>query len=257
MLPPFSALLSIVCSADPSRADSPATTTPSKTNQFQQLTTSSGLEGWKHDGNWTFEDGVITRSEEGGNLVYVKSMLPDDFELRFDWKVGQGSNSGVYYRPGQYEYQVLDNVKHRDGANPRTSAASLYFCMAPTHDATRPVGEWNNARIVCKGSVIQHWLNGKPVIDMDYTDPKWAFNVDLLKRRGGELSARGGQLWLQDHGDPVWYRSIQLREIPAEETLNRHDLTPAEIPKEILVKEKAKLDGIIQRREASKKAANR
>ena len=57
--------------------------------------------------------------------------------------------------------QVLDNKVHGDGKNPRTSAASLYFCMAPSHDATKPVGQWNTGRIVCKGSVIQHWLNGR------------------------------------------------------------------------------------------------
>ena len=88
--------------------------------------------------------------------------------------------------------------------NPRTSAASLYFCMAPSHDATKPPMQWNTGRVVCKGTVIQHWLNGKKVIDFDYKDEQFAFNVDLLKKRGGDLAARGANLSLQDHGDPVW-----------------------------------------------------
>ncbi len=131
------------------------------------------------------------RTGKGGSLVYPLKPIPDDFELRFEWKVAPGSNSGVYYRPTQYEFQILDNQKHADGKNPRTSAASLYFCMPPSHDATRPVGQWNTARVVCKGTVIQHWLNGEKVIDFDYTDPKYAEQVKLLKLRGGDLTARG------------------------------------------------------------------
>ena len=80
---------------------------------------------------------VYPGREGGGSLTYSKRRLPDNFELRCQWKVNKGSNSGVYYRPGQYEYQILDNKVHRDGHNPRTSAASLYFCMAPSHDATK------------------------------------------------------------------------------------------------------------------------
>ena len=89
------------------------------------------------------EEGTIYRAGDGGFLTYGAKTLPDDFELRFQWKVSQGSNSGVYYRPGQYEYQILDNAAHKDGQNPRTSAASLYFCMAPSENTTRPPGQWN------------------------------------------------------------------------------------------------------------------
>ena len=72
-------------------------------------------------------------------------------------------------------------------------------------------------RVVCKGSVIQHWLNGTKVIDFDYADPRWKFQVEMLQQRGGDLSRRDGQLSLQDHGDPVWYRNIQLRSIDAND----------------------------------------
>ncbi|MCG6155772.1 3-keto-disaccharide hydrolase [Rubinisphaera margarita] len=219
-----------------------------KQQGFRLLFDGEDLEGWQHSGNWKVEDGVITRSGKGGSLVYQKESIPDDFELRFEWKVGPKSNSGVYYRPTQYEYQILDNSRHADGENPRTSAASVYFCMAPSKDATKPVGEWNTGRIVCKGTVIQHWLNGEKVIDFDYTDPQWAWNVELLKRRGGDLTARGAKLSLQDHGDPVWYRNIRMREIPADEEVKAGDFTPAEIPEDVLEKERKKIEAIEARR---------
>jgi Domain of Unknown Function (DUF1080) len=219
---------------------------------FTSLFDGNTLDGWKNPGNWSVVDGVVTRSGQGGSLVYMESKVPDDFELRFEWKVAKGSNSGVYYRPGQYEYQVLDNAVHADGKNPRTSAASLYFCMQPSEDATRAVGEWNEGRIVCKGSVIQHWLNGKKVIDFDYADEKWKFNVEMLQARGGDLSSRGANLSLQDHGDPVWYRNVRMRAIASDDDIGHSEVTPATISDEVLKDEKDKLDQMVGRRKKAK-----
>jgi Domain of Unknown Function (DUF1080) len=212
-------------------------TTDEKSQGFEVLFNGNDFHGWEQTGNWTIDGNAITRTGKGGSLIYKAKKVPDDFELRFDWKVAKGSNSGVYYRPGQYEYQILDNANHGDGKNPRTSAASLYFCMAPSRDATRPVGEWNEGRIVCKGTVIQHWLNGEKVIDFDYADPKVAAEVELLRVRGAKLDARGSFLSLQDHGDPVWYRNIRLRTLKADDVLDRTPVEPAVIPAEMLKKE--------------------
>jgi hypothetical protein len=216
---------------------------------FETLFDGKNLDsGWEHKGNWKVEDGVITREGKGGSLIYKAKKIPDNFELRFQWKVAKGSNSGVYYRPGQYEYQILDNSVHKDGKNPRTSAASLYFCMAPSHDATKPVGEWNEGRVVCKGTIIQHWLNGKKVIHFDYSDSKWKFNIDMLEQRGAKLPARGAHLSLQDHGDPVWYRAIKLRSLSADEKLDMKEVEPAKIADDVLEAERKKLEGIVNRR---------
>lgn len=214
---------------------------------FRMLFNGKSLDQWRHQGNWTVDRGAIHRSGAGGALEYVGQLIPDDFELRFEWKVAKGANSGVYYRPGQYEYQILDNQNHADGKNPRTSAASLYFCMSPSHDATHPVGEWNTARIICQGTVIQHWLNDTKVVDFDYADPKWAANLELLRKRGGNLEARGGHLQLQDHGDPVWYRNIRLRTLAAEDPLDRTPVQPAKIPAAALELEEQILESIKQR----------
>ena len=219
---------------------------------FEALSAGDTLDNWKHNGNWQIKAGIISRQGKGGSLVYMGRKVPDDFELKFEWKVGKGSNSGVYYRPTQYEYQILDNDVHVDGKNPRTSAASLYFCVPPSRDNTNPVGQWNTGRIVCKGTIIQHWLNGEKVIHLDYQDPKWASEVELLKQRGGNLDARGAHLSLQDHGDPVWYRNIQLRELHAEDTIDMKEIAPAKIKPEVLAAEQKKLAGIIQRRAQAK-----
>jgi hypothetical protein len=181
-------------------------------------------------------------------VTYTVAKVPDDFELRFEWKVSKGCNSGVYYRPGQYEYQILDDANSPYGENPRQSAASLFFCMAPSKDATRPYGQWNEGRIVAKGTVIQHWLNGEKVIDFDYTDPRWADEVGILRIRGADLAARGAYLRLQDHGADVWFRSLRWRTIPPDEELVRSELTPLAIPEEARRQELERIQRMLKQR---------
>ncbi len=248
-------LLCICLSLSQARAGNPNALTEAEGKAgFALIFNGRDLVGWQQNGNWVVEDDSIFRARDGGDLIYPARKIPDNFELRFQWKVAEGSNSGVYYRPGQYEYQILDNQAHRDGENPRSSAASLYFCMAPSHDMTKPVGQWNTARIIAKGTVIQHWLNGVKVIGFDYSEPKWAWNVELLRKRGAYLAARGAFLKLQDHRDPIWYRGIKLRELGAIDTLDGSRVIPANIPEAILRAEQKKLEAAIKYREEQEKA---
>ena len=247
------ALMSLLSFMQSAIATANETDLPRANKNFKTLSKGDTLDEWKHSGNWKIEDGVISRQGKGGSLVYIGRKIPDDFELQFEWKVSKGSNSGIYYRPTQYEYQILDNDVHADGRNPRTSAASLYFCVQPSKDMTKPVGQWNAGRIVCKGTIIQHWLNGEKVIHLNYQDPKWSSNVDMLRQRGGNLEARDANLSLQDHGDPVWYKNIRLRELKETDLVDMTEVVPAVIPANVLEAEKKKLAGIIKRREDAKK----
>ena len=222
---------------------------------FELIFDGTGFKGWQQAGNWVIEkDGSMFRKEKGGGINYTAAKVPNDFELRFEWKVGPKSNSGIYYRPGQYEYQILDNKGHSNGTNPRTTAASLYFGVAPSHDATNPVGQWNTGRIVCKGTVIQHWLNGKKVIGFDYTDPAFAEHVALLTRRGGDLAKRGANLSIQDHGDPVWFRTIRWRALAANDKVNATAVKPAAIPEDQHQAELKRVESIEKQREKAKAA---
>ncbi|WP_395743934.1 DUF1080 domain-containing protein [Prosthecobacter sp.] len=225
---------------------------------FESLFDGKTLDGWKQSGNWEVVNGEIGRVKRGGPLTYEKKKVPDDFELRFDWKVAKGCNSGVYYRPGQYEYQLLDNANSPYGENPRSSAGALYFCMAPTKDVVRPYEQWNEARVVCKGSVIQHWLNGVKVVDFDYADPRWKDAVKLVSYRGTDLTKRGGNLWLQDHGAAVWFKNLRWRAIPADEPLVSENLTPMPVSEAALKKEQERIQELLNpkpKAKAPKKSA--
>ncbi len=212
---------------------------------FEAIFDGKTLDGWKHGGHWAVVEGEITCVKKGGSLVYEKAKVPDDFELRFDWKVAKGCNSGVYYRPGQYEYQLLDNANSPYGENPRQAAASLFFGMAATKDVVKPHGEWNEARIVCQGSVIQHWLNGEKVIDFDYADPHWFHELEVLRIRGGDLTKRGANLSLQYHGAAVGFKNLRWRAIPASEKLVSENLTPMPIPDGALRKEQERVNKML------------
>jgi acetyl esterase/lipase len=225
-----------------------------KLSGFVPLSDGKSFNGWQHDGNWVIQDGAFYRKAKGGSLTYTNATVPDDFELRFDWKVSKGCNSGIYYRPGQVEYQILDNVYSPYGENARQAAGSIFFCMAPKADVTRPFGEWNTGRVICKGTVIEHWLNGERVLSFDYTDSKWAKYVKLLSIRGGDLTGRNGKLWLQDHGQDVWFRSLSWREIPAREALVPDStFKPMSVTGSALEKEQGRVRGMLER--AKKKPA--
>jgi hypothetical protein len=216
---------------------------------FSPLTDGMSCAGWEHAGNWEVVDGAFHRRTGGGPLTYVAADVPDDFELRFDWKVSAGCNSGVYYRPGQVEYQILDNRGSPYGENARQSAAALFFCMAPAKDATLPVSRWNTGRILCKGSLIEHWLNGERVLSFDYQDPRWADMIALLAARGGSLEGRGGRLWLQDHGQEVWFRRLRWRVIPEEELVEPDPFfVPLPVTGEPLEKERARVRALLESR---------
>ncbi len=221
---------------------------------FKLLFDGKSLDGWQHKGNWVIEKGSLACPKRGGDIVYTLTKVPDDFELRFDWKASKGCNSGVYYRPGQYEYQVLDNINSPYGKNARQSAASLFFCMAPSQDLAKPHDVWNEARIVCKGTVIQHWLNGGAVVDFDYTDPRWKRELEILNIRGGDLTLRGAQLKLQDHGQPVWFRNVRLRAIPKEETLVASpNFSPLPLTQEALAAEQVRIDQLLMQKKQKRK----
>jgi hypothetical protein len=247
---PFLQLLipiATLCCLSLSAAEPNQLSASEKEQGFRLLFNGRDLQGWEHAGNWVIEDGALACPTRGGDITWTVEKVPDDFELRFEWKASKGCNSGVYYRPGQYEYQVLDNVNSHYGKIPRQAAASLFFCMAPSKNNARPHDVWNEGRIVCKGTVIQHWLNGEVVIDFDYTDPRWSRELEVLRIRGGDLTKRGAHLRLQDHGQPVWFRSLRLRSIPAGENLvPSPEFKPQPMSAEALALENKRLEQLLK-----------
>jgi hypothetical protein len=171
---------------------------------------------------WQVVDGAITRVGAGADLVSREQYR--DFEFEFEWKLPPGGNSGVMFRVTEDlertyhsgpEFQILDNALHADGRNPLTSVGANYALHAPTRDASRPVGEWNQGRLVVNGTHVQHWLNGEKVVDYRLGTAEWAALVKASKfnewpRYGREPQ---GYIVIQDHGDRVQFRNLRIRRL--------------------------------------------
>jgi hypothetical protein len=141
-----------------------------------------------------------------------------------EWKVGPGGNSGVFFRAtedvewiyhGAPEMQILDDEAHRDGLSRMTAAGSNYELHPAPEGVVRPAGEWNHVRLVVDGANVEHWLNGERIVAYELWSPDWEERVRNSKfAEWPEYGrARSGHIGLQDHGDPVAFRNIKIREL--------------------------------------------
>jgi hypothetical protein len=186
--------------------------------------TPSGWRGFNKDSfperGWQVSDGCLVRVGPGGDITTDEKFA--DFELQLEWRISPGGNSGIFFRSAEGfrwpwetgpEMQVLDNAEHADGQNPKTSAGSNYALHAPVRDVTRPVGFFNQVRLIAKGPHVEHWLNGVKIVEYELESPEWAKLVAESKFKSlpnyGRLAS--GHIVLQDHGDKVWYRNIKIR----------------------------------------------
>jgi hypothetical protein len=158
----------------------------------------------------------------GGDIITTRQY--GDFELQLEWKISPGGNSGIMYRVTEDaeatyetgpEMQVLDDARHADGGSPLTSAGSCFGLYPAPRGVVKPAGEWNAARILVRGSHVEHWLNGVKLLEYELGSEDWAARVAGSKfgQWPGYGKAARGYIALQDHGDEVAYRNIKLREL--------------------------------------------
>ena len=181
-------------------------------------------------GGWRIEEGQLRTVKGGDTVDIVTRKTYRDFELAFEWKVAPGANSGVMYRVSEAfrsswhtgpEYQILDDDRHADGRDPRTSAGSFYALVAPGNGTLEPVGEYNTSRIIARGRRIEHWLNGEKVVALDLDTH--AVNTLISRSKFARLPRfareESGHICFQHHRDEVWFRDIRVRTLPRPEVL--------------------------------------
>ena len=176
------------------------------------------------DHSWKVEDSALKTiaSAEGPDIVTKQKF--ENFELELEWKVSPGANSGIMYRVSEDfgspyetgpEMQVLDDDKHADGRDPKTSAGSLYALIAPKNKKLKPVGEWNKVRIVVQGNQVEHWLNGVKVVEFELGSAE--LNQLIARSKFNDMprfaKEKTGFIDLQHHGDEVWFRKVRVRRL--------------------------------------------
>lgn len=216
-----------------------------RTQGFELLFDGRSAWGWRSardkefpKGGWEIQDGELSvlesggaESRNGGDIITLRKFAA--FELKLEFRLTPGANSGIKYYvdpelnqgPGSsigLEYQLLDDERHPDakaGRGGNRTLASLYDLIAAAPDKkARPIGEWNEARIVSRRRHVEHWLNGTKVLEYERGTPEFRRLVAESKYKVwpgfGELGE--GHVLLQDHGNRVSFRNVKLRELKPE-----------------------------------------
>ncbi len=181
---------------------------------YKPLFDGTSLAGWEGAGQpaekcWKADGGTIVCTGERGPWLRSSEQF-GDFNLRLEYKLKEGGNSGVYIRVpagGDHhgdgagiECQVLDDAagKHRN-LKPYQYTGSLYAIAPATSHVARPVGKWNRLEINCLGTKYHVIHNGVVIVAADET------TFPELK---GRLTK--GFLGLQNHSEEVWFRNLRI-----------------------------------------------
>lgn len=197
---------------------------------FNEVAGSLNPSGWQNllkndlsnatynDGSWTMDGGEL--AWHGGGYIWTKERY-GDFILDLEYRVSEGANSGVFFRTADLEDIVHTGIEVQihettDGSK-YGACGAIYDCLAPSKNVAKKAGEWNHYTITCKANRITVVLNGEQIIDMDlnrWTEPHQ--NPDGTKNKFKTAyrdMAREGHIGFQDHGQPVWFRNLKIKEI--------------------------------------------
>jgi hypothetical protein len=153
---------------------------------------------------WQVRDGLLSAVQTQRRMSLRTAEEFTAFELRWEWRAAATANSGILYQLfaendfgtslAGIEYQIADD----DGdpgakVDDRQKSGAQYGVAAVLQRASKPLGQWNESRIVVQGNRCEHWLNGIKTAD---------FVVD-----GIFVSP----ISLQHHGPGVDFRNIRIR----------------------------------------------
>jgi hypothetical protein len=200
---------------------------------FKPLFNGKSLDGWRgykkadaSDTRWKVENGIVTIPEKDGKdtrggLDIISVGTYDQFDLRWDWKVAPGGNSGLKYfvledQPAAigHEYQMIDDERHADAKiGPHRQTAAFYDVLPAADRPLKPAGEWNSSQVIVKGKHVEHWLNGKRVLQYELDSPE--LSAAIAKSKFKDIARFGkpqkGHILIQDHGNAVWYRNVRIK----------------------------------------------
>ena len=196
---------------------------------FAALFDGKSMAGWRNyksegvNPQWKVENGTMTLTGKGGGDIITEKQF-ENFELELEWKISPKGNSGIFFHVVEAdslgkvhhsgpEIQVLDNEGHKDGQIKTHRAGDNYDLLACTVETVRPVGEWNEFKLVVHEGHVEHWLNGTKVVEYQLWSPEWEEQYQKSKFTEWPLYGRAGKghIALQDHGDQVWYRNIRIK----------------------------------------------
>ncbi|MBC7834246.1 MAG: DUF1080 domain-containing protein [Phycisphaerales bacterium] len=205
--------------------DPPSPTTNTLSDQEKQdgwtlLFDGATLANWKEGGEagaWGAKDGELIALKPGKGWWLRTDRMYRDFELVLDFNVPPKGNSGVGLRGSSngdpaftgFEVQIFDSHGQEPAIN---NCGAVYGAIIPSEMAVNPAGEWNSYRIKLVGDTLNVWLNGKQIHTEQKLDDR-GFVHDPANKSPLRDRATTGYISLQDHGDPIRYRNLKIRDL--------------------------------------------
>lgn len=209
----------------------------SKKGEWQKLFDGKTTKGWHSYGQaevgkaWKVVDGALyfdsknKKEGEGGDITTNEEF--SNFHLKLEWKISKNGNSGIMFfvnedlskYPAPYntgpEMQVLDSDGHPDGKIKTHRAGDLYDLISSSSEPVKPVGEWNQVEIISNNGKLDFKMNGINIVSTTMWDENWNKMVagSKFKTMPGFGKYKSGKISLQDHGDDVWYRNIEIKRL--------------------------------------------
>lgn len=208
-----------------------------KNNGWELLFDGKTMNGWHTYNkntvtkNWKVADGALVMDpamedkENHGDLVTDNAYK--NFEFSTEWKISPAGNSGIIfdvkedpklrnsYNTGA-EMQVLDNIKAEDNKKENHLAGLLYDLSGTAAlSKPKPVGDWNQARIIQNNGHLTFYFNGIKTVDVQVGSEAWKNMIadSKFKTWVGFMAAPQGKIAFQDHGHEVAFRNVKIRKL--------------------------------------------
>ncbi len=201
-----------------------------KKEGWKLLFNGQNLDGWRtyqeKPGSWSVADGAIYchKMEDHHYADLITDKEYESFEISVDWKMEPKANSGILYLvteqyPETYlsgpEYQLMDDAGYAGKVEDFQKCGANYAMQAPVVNAANPPGEWNHTVIIKNKAHVEHWLNGKKVVEYELWSDEWKKQkaADKWKDAEGYGAAKAGHIAFQDyHGDgKVWFKNVKIK----------------------------------------------
>lgn len=213
---------------------------------FYILFDGDSFKGWRGFGKdsvpdvWIISDGCLEYDKAPGctkgDIIFDHEF--EDFELRFDWKVTKGANSGMFIHAREIEsvdgsicpmfmtapeYQIRDNDIPEASVLKGHQSASLYDMIPAKPQNANAVGEWNTGAIRVRHGRVSFFQNGVRVVKFNLRSKSWIKMLEDSKFSSekspeayeilSKCGKRGyaGYIGIQDHGRKVYYRNIRVK----------------------------------------------